>query len=82
MAERLDLRKLQSTINKDAASKKKFLEAPVDTLEAQGFELTPEQRNKVAYLVDRVKRPGALVEGAGIAPDKLAAITITIGVDF
>jgi hypothetical protein len=51
-------------------------------LEKQGFALTEEQRNKVAYLVDRVQRPGALVEGAGIAPGKLAAITITIGVDF
>jgi hypothetical protein len=79
---RLDLGKLQTALNKDAATKKRFLEAPVKTLEAEGFALTPEQQHKVAYLVDRVKRPGALVEGAGIAPGKLAAITITIGVDF
>jgi hypothetical protein len=80
--ERVDLRKLQADINKDAATKKRFLESPIETLEKQGFALTEEQRNKVAYLVDRVQRPGALVEGAGIAPGKLAAITITIGVDF
>jgi len=79
---KLDLGRLQKQLNKDAATKKRFLDDPVKTLQAEGFTLTRQQQNKVAYLVDRVKTPGALVEGAGIAPGRLAAITITIGVDF
>lgn len=77
-----DFAGLQTRLNEDPALRKRFLEAPSKTLRAEGFTLTPEQEHKVAYLVDRVKTPGALVEGAGIAPGQLAAITITIGVDF
>jgi hypothetical protein len=79
---RADFRTLQAQLNKDPAAKKRFLDNPIKTLQAEGFALTPQQQRKVAYLVDRVKRPGAFVEGAGVAPEDLAAITITIGVDF
>lgn len=76
------LAELQNRLNRDPKLKAKFLENPVHTLREEGLELTPEMERSVAYLVDQVKRPGHLVAGAGIAPQNLAAITITIGVDF
>jgi hypothetical protein len=82
MAERLDLATLEGRLNEDPEAKKRFLENPVKMLEAEGFALTDEQQHKVSYLVDRLKRPGAFVEGAGIAPEDLAAIRISISVDF
>lgn len=82
MAESFDLGKLQARLNEDPELKRRFLDSPVETLTAEGLELTSEQKNKVAFLVDRIKKPGATVEGAGIAPAELEAITITISIDF
>ena len=73
---------LQSRLNSDQKLKSEFLNDPVDTLRKEGIDLTPEMERNAAYLVDKLKRPGHLVPGAGIAPKDLAAITITIGVDF
>jgi hypothetical protein len=80
---RADLKALQERLNEDAVLKQRFLENPGETLRAEGYVLTPEQEHKVTYMVDRLKTPGALIEGSGIVPPgDLKAITITIGVDF
>jgi hypothetical protein len=78
----LSLPELQSRLNEDVQAKKAFLKDPSGTLQGYGYELNPEQERTLGYLVDRVKRPGQMVPGAGIAPQDLSAITITIGVDF
>lgn len=77
-----DLVDLQNRLNKDKKLKGRFLRDPVGTLKSEGVDLSPEMERNVGYLVDKLKKPGALVPGAGIAPDDLAAITISISVDF
>ena len=77
-----DYRKIQKRLNEDKRFKADFLKSPARVLEKEGHKLTPEMKRSVGYLVDRVKRPGHFVPGAGIAPQDLAAVTITIGVDF
>jgi hypothetical protein len=73
---------LQKRLNTNTKLRNQFLANPGETLRNEGVQLTPEQERSVAYLVDQVKKPGRLVPGAGIAPQDLRAITITIGVDF
>ena len=77
-----DLVSVQKRLNEDKALRERFLLDPVETLKDLEIDLTPQMAKSVDYLVDQVKRPGHLVPGAGIAPKDLAAITITIGVDF
>lgn len=77
-----NMSELEARLNKDPELKAAFLRSPSRTLKEQGIEVSTSQRRKLEYLVDQLKRPGKLVPGAGIAPDDLAAITITIGVDF
>lgn len=73
---------LEKRLNRNPKLKAAFLKSPTRMLKAEGIEVNDSQRKKLEYLVDQVKRPGRLVPGAGIAPQDLAAITITIGVDF
>jgi hypothetical protein len=77
-----NLAQLQANLNRDAGLKKRFLADPVAVLAEHGHELTKEQQHRVNYLVDRLQRPGQLVPGAGVAPQDLVGITITIQVDF
>jgi hypothetical protein len=77
-----DLAKLQDRLNKDEELRERFLEDPTKTLKAEGMQLSREQHRKLEDLVERVKTPGAEVPGAGVAPEDLRAIRITIGVDF
>jgi hypothetical protein len=80
--EKIDLAALEKRLNSSAGTRKAFLEDPVAALKKEGMNLTPEMQRSVGYLVDRLKKPGRLVPGAGISPADLRAITITIGVDF
>jgi hypothetical protein len=77
----MNIADLQKRVN-DPATKARFLKAPAATLKELGVALTPEQEHHVAYLTDRIQRPGHVVPGVGIAPGNLTAITITIGIDF
>lgn len=77
-----DLAKLQERLNKDKRLRERFLDNPTETLKAEGLQLSREQHRKLEDLVERVKTPGTEVPGAGVSPEDLKAIRITIGVDF
>lgn len=77
----IDLAALEKRLN-SGKLRKDFLNNPVAALKSEGVNLTPEMERSVGYLVDRLKKPGQLVPGSGIAPADLRSITITIGVDF
>ena len=80
--EKIDLAGLEKRLNSSAGTRKAFLEDPVSALQKEGMNLTPEMQRSVGYLVDRLKRPGQMVPGAGISPADLRSIRITITVDF
>jgi hypothetical protein len=82
MADNLNIADLQKRLNSDPHLKSRFLKAPAATLKEHGVALTQENEVSLAYLVDQIQRPGHLVAGAGIAPQNLSAITISISIDF